>query len=234
MNALDLVMREELKAALIEAGGDPRVKVLILTGSGKAFCVGGDIGTMEGITAPAGRDRVKSVQKIVSLMVELEKPIIAGINGHAAGAGLHIALAADIVIAADTARFRESFIALGLVPDLGGFYFLPLRVGLARAKELMFTGRTVDANEAERIGLVNKVVPPSELERETDELARTLAEGPSRSYGMIKSALNLWPMHFQAFLEMEANLQSICFATRDFEEGRRAFLEKRRPSFTGE
>jgi len=159
---------------------------------------------MEGIKAPAGRDRMKSVQEIVRLMTTLEKPIIAAVNGFATGAGLNIALACDIIIASENAKFRESFVMIGLIPDLGGFYSLPLRVGVPRAKELMFTGRLFDAREADAIGLVNKVVPHAELETEVMELARQLANGPSRVYAMIKSALNLWPMNFQAFLELVA------------------------------
>jgi 2-(1,2-epoxy-1,2-dihydrophenyl)acetyl-CoA isomerase len=234
LNPLDLVMREELKDVFSDIGKDKTIKVVVITGAGKAFCAGGDVTTMEGIKAPAGRDRMKSVQEIVRLMTTLEKPIIAAVNGFATGAGLNIALACDIIIASENAKFRESFVMIGLIPDLGGFYSLPLRVGVPRAKELMFTGRLFDAREADAIGLVNKVVPHAELETEVMELARQLANGPSRVYAMIKSALNLWPMNFQAFLELEANLQSVAFATQDFDEGRRAFLEKRKPSFTGE
>ena len=234
LNFLDLVMREELKDALTNIGNDQSVKVVTMTGAGKAFMAGSDLKTMEGITAPAGRDRLKNVQKIIRLMTDLEKPIIAGINGFATGAGLHIAIASDIAIASEEAKFREAFIMVGLIPDMAGFYFLPLRVGLPKAKELMFTGRLFDAKEAESMGLVNKVVPHSKLETEVMELAQNLAEGPSRAYAMIKSALNLWPLNLQAFLELEANLQSIAFTTRDFDEGRRSFLEKRKPKFTGE
>jgi len=234
LNFLDLVMREELKDALTNIGNDQSVKVVTMTGAGKAFMAGSDIKTMEGITAPAGRDRLKNVQKIIRLMTELEKPIIAGINGFATGAGLHIAIASDIVIASEEAKFREAFVMVGLIPDMAGFYFLPLRVGLPKAKELMFTGRLFDAKEAESMGLVNKVVPHSKLETEVMELAQNLAAGPSRAYAMIKSALNLWPLNLQAFLELEANLQSIAFTTPDFEEGKRSFLEKRKPKFTGD
>lgn len=234
LNALDLVMREELKDAFIDIGRDSDVRVVLITGAGKAFCAGGDVGTMEGVTAPAARDRLKNVQKLIRLMTELEKPIIAAVNGFATGAGLHIALASDIIIASENAKFRESFVMIGLIPDLGGFYFLPLRVGVPKAKELMLTGRLFDANEAESIGLVNKVVPHGELEKEVMDLAQALTQGPSRAYAMIKSALNLWPLSLQAFLELEANLQSVAFSTRDFEEGRCAFLEKRKPQYTGE
>jgi 2-(1,2-epoxy-1,2-dihydrophenyl)acetyl-CoA isomerase len=233
LNPLDLVMREELKDAFAAAGKDAAVRVVVITGAGKAFCAGGDITTMAGLKAPAGRDRLKNVQELTRLMVSLEKPIIAAVNGFATGAGLHIALASDMIIASENAKFRESFALIGLIPDMGGFYFLPLRVGLPKAKELMMTGRLFDAREAAEMGLVNKVVPHEELEKEVAELASQLAAGPGRVYAMIKSALNLWPASLPTLMEVEANLQAIAFETQDFDEGRRSFMEKRKPRFTG-
>lgn len=234
LNALDLVMREELKKEILSYHTNPDVKVVVITGAGKAFCAGGDISTMKGVTAPAGRDRLKNVQKLVKAMVELEKPIIAAVNGPATGAGLHIALACDIVYASDKAKFAESFVGIGLVPDMGGFYFLPLRVGVHRAKELMMTGRLFDANEAWEIGLLNKLVPHKSLMAEVNTLAQKFASGPGRSYAMIKSALNNWPAGLANVMETEANMQAISFETHDFKEGMTAFLEKRKPGFTGE
>lgn len=235
MNALDLIMRAELKAVLADLMADPQVKVLILTGAGdKAFCAGGDITTMTGVTAPSGRDRLRSVGLITKMMADMEKPIIAAVNGVAVGAGMNIALAADMIIASETARFRETFANIGLIPDLGGFYTLSVRVGMPRAKELMMTARFIEAKEAEAIGLVNRVVPQDQLMNEANALAASLAKGPSRVYGMIKTALNLWPMNLQTYMELEANMQAVAFATKDFDEGRRAFLEKRKPKFSGE
>ncbi len=234
LNALDLVMREELKEEIFSYQTDPDVKVVVITGAGRAFCAGGDIATMKGVESPAGRDRLKNVQKLVKYMVELEKPIISAVNGAATGAGFHIALASDIIIASEKAKFAESFAKIGLIPDMGGFYFLPLRIGVHRAKELMFTGRLFDAAEADRMGLLNKLVPHEQLEEETMALAQSLAQGPGRSYAMTKSALNNWPASLQTMLEIEANMQSISFATRDFQEGMNAFLEKRKAAFTGE
>lgn len=234
LNVLDMVMREELKDAFVDIGNDEKVKVVVMTGAGKAFIAGSDLNTMRGVTAPKGRDRLKNVQKLIRLMTELEKPIVAAVNGFATGAGLHVALASDIVIASDKAKFCEAFIMVGLVPDLAGFYLLPLRVGLCKAKELIMTGKLLDAKEAAAMGLVNRVVPHENLEKEVTELAETLAAGPSRAYAMIKSALNQWPLSLSTYLELEANMQGVAFATRDFEEGRNAFLEKRKPVFTGE
>lgn len=234
-NALDLVMRAELKVALAELAVDKEVKVLILTGAGdKAFCAGGDITTMGSETAPSARDRLRSVGLLTKQMTDMEKPIIAAVNGVAVGAGMNIALAADMIIASETARFRETFANIGLIPDLGGFYTLSVRIGMPRAKELMMTARFIEAKEAVEIGLVNRVVPQDQLLTEANALAATLAKGPSRVYGMVKTALNLWPMNLQTYLEMEANMQAVAFATRDFDEGRRSFLEKRKPIFTGE
>jgi len=234
LNALDLVMREDLKDEFARIGKDDTVKVVTITGTGKAFCAGGDIKSMDGVTSPAGRDRLKNVQKLTKRMVELEKPIIAGVNGAATGAGFHIALACDIIIASEKARFAESFVKIGLIPDMGGFYLLPLRVGVHKAKELMFTGRMFDAKEASAMGIVNKVVPAEDLDDEVMQFARELARGPGRSYAMIKSALNTWPASLQTMLEIEANLQAVSFSTKDFKEGVNAFLEKRKPEFTGE
>ena len=234
LNALNLTMRKEVKSALAEIAGDKDVRVMILTGAGKAFCAGGDITTMAGVKAPAGRDRLKDGSNLVCMMMEMEKPIIAAVNGFAVGAGMHVAIAADFIIAANNARFRESFVNIGLIPDWGGFYNLPLRIGVAKAKEYMMTAKWIEANEAESMGLVNKVVSPENLMEAAESFATTLANGPARAYAMIKSGLNQAPMTFRQVLEMEANLQAIAFETKDFDEGRTAFLEKRKPNFTGE
>jgi 2-(1,2-epoxy-1,2-dihydrophenyl)acetyl-CoA isomerase len=233
LNPLNLEMREELQDVFFKLQSDQQVKVVVITGAGRAFCAGGDIRTMEGIKAPAERDRVKNLQKIAKLMVELEKPIIAAVNGPATGAGFHLALASDMIIASEKAKFAESFVRIGLVPDMGGFYFLPLRIGLHKAKELMLTGRIFDAKEADELGLLNKLVPHEALEDEVMQLAKALAQGPSRSYAMIKAALNNFPTSLQNVMELEANMQAVCFETRDFKEGVRAFLEKRSPDFSG-
>ena len=235
LNALDFVMRAELKTILTDVAEDRGIKVLILTGTGRAFCAGGDIRTMEGETAPSGRDRMKKGSwQMTRLFANVEKPIIAAVNGIAAGAGFNIAVSADMIIAADNARFQQSFVKIGLIPDLGGMYYLPLRIGVPRAKELMMTGRFIEAKEAEAIGLVNRVVPPDQLMPETQKLAAELAAGPGRVHAMIKAAMNLWPLSLQAVLELESNMQAVAFATKDFDEGRRAFLERRKANFTGE
>ncbi len=233
MNALDLDMRVELLKAFRQISDDDSVKVVVLTGSGKAFSSGGDIRTMEGLTSVATRVRLKKGQRLIKAMFELEKPIIGAINGVAAGAGVSLALACDILIASEQARLGLSFVRIGATPDLGSYYFWPLRVGVARAKELMFTGDMIDAREAERMGVVNRVVSPEKLEEEVSSLATRLVNGPSQSYAMIKAALNRWPASLESFFEMESTMQAVAFSSEDFDEGRRAFLEKRKAVFHG-
>lgn len=232
-NALNLEARGELLEAFRDLADDDAVRVAVLTGAGEAFCAGGDIGTMAGIPPVAWRVRLKKGQRLIKAMVELEKPIIAAINGPAAGAGVSIALACDFLIASTEATFLLSFTNLGIIPDWGEFYFLPLRIGVARAKELLFMGGSLDAREAERIGLINRAVPPDRLEDEVSSMASRLAQGPAQSYAMIKAAFNRWPANLEAFLEMESTMQAVAFSSEDFEEGRRAFLEKRSPRFRG-
>jgi 2-(1,2-epoxy-1,2-dihydrophenyl)acetyl-CoA isomerase len=232
-NALNLEARAELLEIVRQAGDDDTLKVVILTGSGKAFCSGGDIRAMEGVTPVAGRVRLKKGQRLIKAMFEMEKPIIAAVNGIAAGAGVSIALASDIIVASEEAKFFLSFVNIGLVPDWGQFYFLPLRLGVARAKELMLLGGVVDAPEAERIGLINRVVPPEALHEEVSSLAEGLAKGPSQCYAMIKAALNRWPATLDSLLELESTMQAVAFGSGDFDEGRKAFLEKRTPRFHG-
>jgi len=234
LNALNLIMREELKAELGDLAKAADVKAVIITGAGRAFCAGGDITTMHNVTAPAGRDRLKNVQQLTRALATMEKPIIAAVNGPATGAGFNIALACDIILASDKAKFSEVFVKIGLIPDMGGFYFLPMRIGVHRAKELMMTGRMVDAQEAASMGLVNRLVPHDELMTAAMEMALSLSKGASRSLSMIKAALNRWPTSLEDILEIEANMQAVCFETRDLKEGIQAFLEKRPPEFSGE
>jgi 2-(1,2-epoxy-1,2-dihydrophenyl)acetyl-CoA isomerase len=205
----------------------------MLTGAGKAFCAGGDIRTMAGVTPVAGRRRLKNGHRLIRAMVDMEKPIIALVNGVAAGAGVSLTLASDIVFASEDAKFHFSFVNIGLVPDWGEFYFLPMKVGMARAKELMFTGGPIDAADAERIGMINRVLPPARLYEEADAFAQRLAKGPGQAYAMIKCALNRWPAPLETLLELESTMQAVAFASEDFSEGRTAFMEKRKPVYKG-
>ena len=212
---------------------DATIKVIVLTGSGKAFSAGGDVTTMLDETAVNGRRRLKKGQRLVKTMNALEKPIIAAVNGVTAGAGVSIALASDIIIASDKAKFIISQIKIGLTPDWGQCYFLPLRDGVARAKHLMFKGDPIDATTAERIGMVDMVVPHDQLEEEAMSFAGFLVKGPTEAYAMIKMALNRWPTNLETMLEIESTMSGIALSSQDAGEGCRAFMEKRPPEYQG-
>lgn len=234
MNALNLEIREELAQAIQAVQNDSEAKVLIITGAGRAFCAGGDVKTMVGVTPMGMRDRLTKLQRTLMAILNLEQPVISMVNGYAVGAGFNLALAADIIIASENARFAQSFVNVGLIPDFGGMYILPRLVGLARAKELIFTGRMIDAREAERMGLVNKVVPPGELEAATYELASKLASGPSRTIGLAKSILNrVFDMDLPSLLQLEAHTQGLLMQTEDTQEAINAFVNKRTAEFRG-
>lgn len=233
-NALDMVMREELKVVLQEYEADQEIKVVVLTGEGKAFCAGGDLRTMEGSEPGKGYRRLHNVQKLVKQMRNMGKPIIAAVNGAAFGAGWSLALASDFVIASDKAKFCEAFVKVGLVPDLGSMYILPRIIGIQKAKELMMTGEPIDANEAYSIGAVNKVVPHEQLWPTAMKLAHELAAGPPLALAYMKSILNMsYEKDFEAILEYEAFAQDVCLLSADHQEGRQAFFEKRKPNYIG-
>jgi 2-(1,2-epoxy-1,2-dihydrophenyl)acetyl-CoA isomerase len=234
LNALDLVMREELADTLYAIRDDPDIKVIVLTGAGRAFCAGGDIKSMGGYTVVTGRARIKRAHRWLLELVNLEKPTIAAVNGVTAGIGCNLALACDIVYASDQARFSQAFVKIGLVPDGGGMYFLPRAVGLQRAKELVFTGDFIEAQETERIGLVARVVPHGELMPRVSDLARRITQNAPIAVSLAKSVLNKsLNVDLPTLLEMEALAVGSCIATEDHEEGRRAFIEKRHARFAG-
>ncbi len=233
-NALDLTMREELATALRDLRGDATVRVVILTGAGGHFCAGGDVKAMrQRVTAEEGRARMQKMNEMVIEIATFEHPVIAMVDGFAVGAGCNLALACDLIIASDRARFGEVFARVGLIPDAGGTYFLPRRVGLAKAKELVFTAEVIDAAEAERIGLVNRVVPAAELRAMTHELAQKIADGPPRVLGMGKALLNRsLENDLSRALELEAFGQASALESEEHREGVAAFFEKRAPRFT--
>src|SRR3981189_130927 len=194
LNALGGTLREDLTAGLTHAIDDPDVRVIVITGAGKGFCAGGDVKAMQDANQ-AGRARplmervAPSRDRTVLLMRDSPKPIIAAVNGAAAGAGMNLALACDIRIASSAARFSQAFVRRGLHPDWGGTYFLPRVVGMAKACELIFTGEIIDAQEALRRGIVNAVYQPEELLPATHELARKIAAGPPVAIRLAKRAL---------------------------------------------
>jgi 2-(1,2-epoxy-1,2-dihydrophenyl)acetyl-CoA isomerase len=234
-NALDLAMRNELNGALDEIEADRDARVVILTGAGGHFCAGGDVKTMSRRhTATEGRARLHLLNRFVIRLFNFPKPTIAMVDGVAVGAGCNIALACDIVVASDRARFGEVFARIGLVPDGGGTWLLPRLVGLAKAKELVFSADIIDAAEALRIGLVNRVVPAADLDAAARELAGRIAAGPPIALGLAKSLLNRSEsIDLAAALELEALGQGHAITTEDHAEGVRAFLEKRPARFSG-
>jgi len=235
-NALDLDMREELEGALRGLAADPGVRVVLLTGAGGHFCAGGDVKLMQAhrATAAEGQRRVETMNRAVQALADFPAPTLAVVDGVAVGAGCNLALACDLVVASDRARFGEVFARIGLVPDAGGTYFLPRRVGLARAKELCFTADVIEAAEALRIGLVNRVVPVAALEAEARALARRIADGPPRAHALTKSLLNRsLALDLPTSLAWEALVQGTMIESEDHREGLAAFFEKRTPRFSG-
>lgn len=232
LNASNDKMGVELHAALKEFEKDEAIRCLILTGTGRAFCSGEDIAGFKARSS-IGELLRRKYHPIVLTMRNMEKPIIARLNGIAAGGGASLALACDIRIASENASLKFAFIGMGLVPDAGSSYFLTQLVGPGRALELAMTGRTIGASEAATLGLVNKVVLASELDNTVDELAQQLATGPTRALGLSKRLINqVATLNLQEALETEATSQEIAGRTSDHQEAVEAFLQKRKPKFS--
>ena len=235
LNSLTVPLKEELIKAFRGVAKDPAVRVVILTGAGRAFCAGQDLRErLEPDAAPLATEIRERFNPLIVAMRGLEKPIVGAINGIAAGAGASIAFACDIRIAAEGASFLLAFGNVGLVPDSGATWFLPRLVGPAKAAELALTGDPLSAADAERFGLVTKVVPAEALLDEARALAGRLAAGAPRAIGLTKRALShAEESTLDEALEYEAWLQGIAGATADHAEGIAAFVEKRPPRFTG-
>lgn len=238
LNALGDTLREDLHDAVAKAGADLDVGVLVITGAGRGFCSGGDVKSMserdQADRATATSERLAPIRdRIILAMRDCPKPVIAAINGAAAGAGMNLALACDMRIASSVAKFTQAFVKRGLAPDWGGTWFLPRVVGSAKACELIFTGDTIDAAEALRLGIVNAVVEPGALMAEALKLAGRIAAGPPVAIGLAKRAIHNEDADLRAALEFETFAQGICRETEDAKEGVRAFVEKRAPVFRG-
>ncbi len=237
-NAVNAEMRDELIGVLTGARTNADIRALVLTGSGKGFCTGADLSgpRVQGPSSPgAGRELMKSSsQRLMRTLWELEKPVVAAVNGVAAGLGSHLAFASDFVIAAADARFIEVFVRRGIAVDAAGAFLLPRLIGLQKAKELVFFGDDLSADEAQRVGLVSKVVPGDQLQATARQWAERLAKGPTFAIGMSKRLLNRsLESSLDTALEEEAMAQMLVTQSEDTREGMTAFVERRQPQFRG-
>jgi len=239
LNALSLQLTKDLREAIKKAVAD-NTRAIILTGEGRAFCSGGDLREMQAMWKKEGRieafleEPLKELHDVILLIRETPIPFVAAVQGVCAGAGTNFALACDLIFAAETASFNEAFVRIGLSPDCGGSFFLPRAIGEKLAAELFMTGVTIDANRAERIGMVNRVVSAENLMEETLQMAKKLALAPTGSVGRIKKMLNAsFSNDLRAQLDLEHQMQIESGKSSDFKEGVPAFFEKRAPNFTG-
>jgi 2-(1,2-epoxy-1,2-dihydrophenyl)acetyl-CoA isomerase len=239
LNALNVEMGRALVHAILRAGDDKSVRAVVITGAGRGFCAGGDLQFLRDLR---NRGAVSELEKLLVsgkeiclAIANMTKPVLAAVNGPAAGGGMNLALACDMRIASDQARFAESFANIGLYPDFGGTFFLPRIVGLALAAELFYTAETLSAEDALRLGIVNRVYPQEKFAAEVAKIANELAAGPPLALRDVKRALVGDDRRaLEERLDEEIRLQIHCFESEDCLEGLNAFLEKRKPKFRGE
>ena len=235
LNALDRRTMEELGRAADEAAADPGVRVVVVTGAGeKAFVAGADIREMSTLDAREGEAFARFLQDTLDRLERLGKPVVAAVNGYALGGGCELAMACHVRIAADTARFGQPEVNLGLIPGAGGTQRLQRIVGRGRALDLILSGETIDAAEAHRIGLVNRVVPAADLQRTVEAFAALLrAKSPTAQARALEAILSGGEVAQPEAMRTEAAMFGLCFATADMREGTAAFLEKRKAAFPG-
>ena len=239
LNALSLQLTNDLRSAIEKAVAD-KARAVIITGEGRAFCSGGDLRQMQAMWQKEGRieafleDPLKALHDLIRLIRETPIPFVAAVQGVCAGAGTNVALACDLVLAAESASFNEAFVRIGLSPDCGGSFFLPRAVGEKLAAELMMTGDPVSAEKAVQIGMINRTVAAENMMEETLKTAKKLALAPTASIGRIKQMLNAtFSNDLAQQLDLEHKLQIESGRDSDFKEGVSAFFEKRQPNFTG-
>ncbi|MES9509285.1 enoyl-CoA hydratase-related protein [Streptomyces sp. NPDC000609] len=238
MNAVTWEQRERVIGLLAEASADPAVRAVVLTATGRGFCAGADLRGAPAVGERVPGDVARTIrlgaQRLIAAVLDCEKPVVAAVNGTAAGIGAHLAFACDLVLAAESAKFIEVFVRRGLVPDGGGAYLLPRLIGPQRAKELMFFGDSLPAAEAERLGLVNRTVPDGELAATARAWAQRLAEGPTRAIALTKQLVNAsMDTDRSTAFAAEAMAQEINMTTRDANEGVASFVERRAPKYRG-
>jgi 2-(1,2-epoxy-1,2-dihydrophenyl)acetyl-CoA isomerase len=240
LNAFNPQMNLDLKQALRNAKEDGNVRAIIITGAGRGFCSGADVKSFaEGLALQTFNKMVENEELMEELispydLINVEKPIIAAVNGVAVGFGMNLCVNSDIIIASEKASFGEFFVKMGILPDMNGCFILPRILGVHKAKELIFTGDRIDAKEAERIGLVNRVVPHEQLMPTVKELAKKLAEGPPLAIGMAKRLIHEgYGELFGEMLKQEIRYQAKLYASEDHREAAIAFFEKRKPRFEG-
>jgi 2-(1,2-epoxy-1,2-dihydrophenyl)acetyl-CoA isomerase len=235
MNALSPAVKKGMEINVPKVLGDPGVRCIVLTGTGKAFCAGGDIRAMKDPArrnAPAVRTRMQAVHTWGRALLDADKPVVAAVNGPAVGGGLALALLADIVIASSTAYFMSGYSKLGALPDVGVLQTLPWAIGSLRAKEMIFLNRRYTAEEAVSIGLANRCVAPEKLMEEALAVARELADGPAQMLTMSKVLMKrAYEASVEDFFEREAMAQTVAFGSDAFAEGVDAFLNKRKANF---
>jgi 2-(1,2-epoxy-1,2-dihydrophenyl)acetyl-CoA isomerase len=235
LNSLNQELLDGLLAGLRDVAEDRSVRVVVITGNGRAFCAGGDLFFLVSLTNPVkAREFIEQAGLIPTIIMNMAKPVIAMVNGVAAGAGFNLALACDLVLCAKSVHFAQSFTRVGLVPDCGGQFLLPRIVGPYKAKELMFTGDLIDSEAALGLGVVNRIIADDQLQTETFKLAKRLLQSAPLPLAAIKKVINMsGQLDLPATLALETETQTVCMQTADHREGVMAFKEKRDPLFTG-
>jgi 2-(1,2-epoxy-1,2-dihydrophenyl)acetyl-CoA isomerase len=234
MNALTVEMREGIAGAFTEFGAADDIRAIILTAAGPAFCASGDVSKMGAFTPASAKKHIKTAHRMVLAVANVEKPVVAAVRGAVAGIGWSLALASDVVVASRTAKFSQVFKKVGVVPDGGAIYFLTQSLGVLRAKDLVYSARTVSAQEAFELGLVTRLVDDDALESEAEKIAEELAAGPTFAFGNAKKLFKaMYQPSLETFLDTEAWAQSLTVLSDDHKEGAAAFLQKRKAVFKG-